>query len=57
MNHDRSHKAFRLRSLALLFELGELDGEFAEAGLRIVEPELIVEQIRLIADEIEAGAQ
>ena len=57
MNHDRAHKVFRLRGLAAQFERGELDGEFAEAGLRIVKPELIAEQIRRLAAEIEAGAQ
>lgn len=56
MSHDRIFAGNRLRGLALLFERGQLDAEFAAAdapldGMR----EAVVRRIRELAGVIEGG--
>lgn len=58
MNHDRIGKANRLRSMALRFERGELDAEFAEAQVPIADMrETVVQRIRQLADTLESGGE
>lgn len=57
MSHDRTFVAIRLRNLALQFERGEHDAEFAAAEAPISDMrETVVERIRALADAI-AGAE
>jgi hypothetical protein len=57
MSHDREHKIGRLRGIALQFERGEMDGEFAvaiKAGVDIAPlRKAAVERCRWLADELE----
>jgi hypothetical protein len=58
MSLDLAHKVARLRGMALQFERGEMDAEFAaaiEAGVDVVPlREAMVTRCRQLADEIEA---
>ena len=56
MNNDDAHKAVRLRNLALLFDRGELDKEFAAAEVPIADMrETVARRIRQLAEAIEGG--
>ena len=56
MSHDATHKVGRLRNLALLFERGELDREFAAADVSIADMrETVARRIRQLAEAIEGG--
>ena len=57
MNHDRAFTRNRLAGLALLFERGELDKEFAAAEVPIADMRaVVVQRIRELADSI-GGAE
>ena len=53
MNHNRAFTCTKLRNLALQFERGALDMEFAEAQVPITAlREVVVQRIRELADAI-----
>jgi hypothetical protein len=60
MNHDRTFAVTRLRNMALLFERGEMDQEFAaaiEAGVDIGPlRETMTRRLRELADALDGAA-
>lgn len=56
MNHDRAFTSNRLLGLALQFERGELDAEFAAAEVSIADlRSLVADRIRQLADAVDGG--
>ena len=57
MNHDRAFARTMLQNLALLFERGQCDRDFADLGIDISEMRAsLAEGIREIADAVEGAA-
>lgn len=59
MNHDRLHKAARLRGLAMQLERRQLDADLAEAEVTVNDNlrAVAVERIRMLADVLESRGQ
>lgn len=57
MNHELAAKVIRLKNLALQYERGDLDAEFAAAKAPVADMRAtVVQRLRELADALEAGA-